>query len=185
MNPFPFPDKENSMQILLDDPVIAKIDPDEIEGIFEDAWTMGRNAAEEFLREYPEAPEHMEDFLREQGFQVQTADVDYVLGNRRYFCEYYSAQNIVKIYRRSVELWCKENGFDYRRGLSLILCHEYYHYLEWHKLGMTSRRHLVHIWKLGPWKFGKTGVPALSEIAANAFAGTCYLRMAAGGEKEE
>lgn len=177
MNPFPFPNKENSMKILLEDPVITKIDAGQITDIFEDAWECGRAAAEGFLKEHPRAPGHMEDFLKEQGFQVQVYDTDYVLGNRRYFCEYYSAQNIVKIYRQSVQLWCRENGFDYLQGCSLLLCHEYYHHLEWHKLGMTSRRYLVPMLKLGPWHIGKTGVPALSEVGANAFAEACFYHM--------
>ena len=57
----------------------------------------------------------------------------------------------------------------------LILCHEYFHHLEWHEIGMTSRRHLVPMIKIGGISMGKTGVPSLSEIAANAFAQECFV----------
>ena len=57
---------------------------------------------------------------------------------------------------------------------NLILSHEFYHYLEATELGYTSRRYLVPMIILGKLRLGKTGVPALSEIAANAFANYCY-----------
>ena len=97
-----------------------------------------------------------------------------MLGDRRYFCEYFSEKKLIKIYRKSMELWCGENGYDYEDGCNLILCHEYFHHLEWHEIGMTSRRHQVPMIKIGRFHLGKTGIPAQSEIAANAFAQECF-----------
>lgn len=174
MMKYPFPNKENSMQDLINDYVYPKIESDKVDEIFEDAWDTGLRAATDFLQKHGDAPMRMQDFLKEQGFDVQVKDIDYVLGKRRYFCEYFSEQKLIKIYRKSMELWCQENGYTYEDGCNLILCHEYFHHLEWHEIGMTSRRHLVPMIKIGPIRLGKTGVPSLSEIAANAFAQKCF-----------
>jgi hypothetical protein len=178
MNSFPFPNKENSMTCLERDYVFAKIDSKEIPAIFEDAWTIGTNAAEDFLKDYPSGQALcMKQILQQHGMIFQNMDYDYVLGTNRYFCEYISNRKTIKIYQPSVELWCKENGFTYEDGLNVILCHEYFHYLETSKLGITSRRHLVPIVKIGNFRLGTTGIPSLSEIAANAFAEKCYARI--------
>ena len=50
---------------------------------------------------------------------------------------------------------------------------------------MVSRRYQVPILKIGAWELGKTGIPALSEIGANAFAKTCWDYMESKKEKEE
>lgn len=171
---YPFPSKENSMQDLVNDYVYSKIEPGKVEEIFEDAWSVGLRTVESFLQEHGDAPLRMQAFLREQGFTIQVKDIDYVLGDRRYFCEYFSEKKLIKIYRKSMELWCGENGYDYEDGCNLILCHEYFHHLEWHEIGMTSRRHQVPMIKIGRFHLGKTGIPALSEIAANAFAQECF-----------
>ena len=171
---YPFPSKENSMQDLVNDYVYSKIEPGKGEEIFEDAWSVGLRTAESFLQEHGDAPLRMQAFLKEQGFTIQVKDIDYVLGDRRYFCEYFSEKKLIKIYRKSMELWCGENGYDYEDGCNLILCHEYFHHLEWHEIGMTSRRHQVPMIKIGRFHLGKTGIPALSEIAANAFAQECF-----------
>ena len=84
-----------------------------------------------------------------------------------------------------MKLWCENNGFSYDEGLNIILCHEYFHYLEQNKIGMVSRRYQVPILKIGAWELGKTGIPALSEIGANAFAKTCWDYMESKKEKEE
>ena len=175
MKHFPFPNKENSMQELLQDYVFPKIESDRIEDIFEDAWAVGEAQAHKFLEEYQhEEKLNMLDIFQKNGITIRWKDMDYVVGKRRYFCEYLSGRNLLKIYTQSVALWCECNGFSYEEGLNVILCHEYFHYLEWHKIGMTSRRYQVPILKIGSLKLGQTGVPSLSEIAANAFASVCY-----------
>ncbi len=175
MKPFPFPNKENSMQELLQDYVFPKIDSDCAEKIFEDAWAVGEEQAHQFLQEnHIDGKLVMLDILQKCGIMVQWIDIDYVLGKRRYFCEYLSGRNLLKIYIRSVALWCESNGFSYEEGLNIILCHEYFHYLEWHRIGMVSRRYQVPIIKIGSVRLGHTGIPSLSEIGANAFASVCY-----------
>lgn len=45
---YPFPNKENSMQDLLRDYVYPKIEPEKVDEIFEDAWSVGQTAARNF-----------------------------------------------------------------------------------------------------------------------------------------
>ncbi len=78
----------------------------------------------------------------------------------------------MNLYLKSIELWAKENSLDLRSAENLILSHEFYHFLEWTKLGLTSRLYQVPMIQLGKLKFGHTGIRALSEIGAHAFAGT-------------
>lgn len=178
MKPFPFPDKENSMEELRQDYVFSKIEPDRVEEIFEDAWAIGEEEACRFLERYDFVSQDekldMRKVFRESGIVLQEEDIDYVLGKRRYFAEYLSGKNLMKIYTQSVALWCEANGFGYEEGLNVILCHEYFHYLEWNVIGMVSRRYQVPILKIGSLKIGRTGVPSLSGIGANAFANICY-----------
>lgn len=175
MNRFPFPDKENSMEDLKRDYVFGKIEPGQVEAVFEDAWSVGGAEAKRFIEEYGGCGYiDMLEVFREKGFTVITKDVDYIVGKIRYFCEYTSRKNKLKIYKKSVELWCEENQFSYEEGLNVILCHEYFHYLECHKIGVVSGRCQVPMLRLGRVCLGRTGVPSLSEIAANAFANTCF-----------
>ncbi len=57
---------------------------------------------------------------------------------------------------------------------NLILSHEYYHFLEWNKLGLTSRDYQVPMISIGPLRLGRTGIRALSEIGAHGFAHTYH-----------
>ena len=178
MNRFPFPDRENSMQELLSDYVFPKIEKNKIQEMFDTAWSIGEQAADVFIGQWgQEAPLSMREVLQRSGVKIIEKDIDYVVGKRRYFCEFFSGTNVLKIYEKSVDKWRLENGFcSYEEGLEVLLFHEYFHYLEWNSLGMTSRKFQVPILKIGKWKIGKTGIPSLSEIGANAFANKCFLQ---------
>jgi hypothetical protein len=52
--------------------------------------------------------------------------------------------------------------------------HEFFHVLETTRLGLTSKEYTVPLITIGPCKLGKTGIHALSEIAAHAFTNTYY-----------
>lgn len=175
---FPFPDQRASFLILQEDPCYGKIEPLQVKEVFEKAWKRGEWEAERFLAAYAgNALPSMEDILYTVGFSVEIHDCDYVMGNVRYFCEYLSEKNIVRVYRRSVELWAQTNDFTYEDAQNLILAHEYFHYLEWHEIGLLSRQCEVPMISLGKLKLGKTGVAALSEVGANAFANKCYMNL--------
>lgn len=178
---FPFPDQEASRHILTQDPCYHKISSGQKDAVFRDAWDYGIHTAESFWNSQEEISS-MRTLLTKQGFTVYEPDVDYVVGNTRYFCDYQSEKNIVNIYKKSIELWAENNGFSYDDSVELILAHEYFHYLEWHKIGLASKRCLVPMVQIGSWKLGKTGIAALSEIAANAFANRWYLLLIQSGK---
>lgn len=172
---FPFPGREESRNILLADPCYGKIPPDETDAVFDRAWETGEKEALRFWEQWREEPDFsMLRVLEQKHFRIQTEDVDYVMGNIRYFCEYISERNIIRVYRKSVQLWADKNVLPYDTALELILAHEYFHYLEWHEIGRTSKQCLVPMLRLGPLSLGKTGISALSEIGANAFANCCF-----------
>lgn len=177
---FPFPDRDASRHILERDPCYGKILSDDVDLVFQDAWQVGEVQADSFWNTFEmQISVSMRSFLEQEGLKIQVLDEDYISGNMRYFCEYISQKNIVKIYKKSVQLWAESNQINYEDGLNLILAHEYFHYLEWHKIGLTSKRYLVPMLKIGRVRIGKTGIAALSEIAANAFANRFYKRMTA------
>ena len=81
------------------------------------------------------------------GLKVCPKDTDYVVGRQRYFSDYLSGTN------------------------------EYYHFLECNEIGLTSRDYSVPMLRLGRLKIGSTGIRALSEIGAHAFARTYYEQL--------
>ena len=72
MKKFPFPDKENSMQELRGDYVFYKIEKEQIEIIFEDAWSVGVEQARRFLEKHRvEDSLKMWEILQKTFFQIQ------------------------------------------------------------------------------------------------------------------
>lgn len=171
---YPFPGKESSLLILQRDPCYGKIPPQDVPAAFERAWNTGLQEANRFFASVPHGEYFMTEALSELGISVKTFDKDYVVGNTRYFCEYLSEQNIVHVYKTAIAVWAETNGFSYRDSLNLILAHEFFHHLEWHVIGLVSKQVLVPMLQLGRFSFGKTGIAALSEVAANAFANEVY-----------
>ena len=173
---FPFPDKESSMDILRNDPCYGKIPQDQIEAVFEDAWSTGQEEAHKFVAEHClDSGFHMGRILEKLGFEIIRQDVDYVMGKIRYFCEYFPEKNQILVYTKGIRLWAESNAMEPEVSENIILAHEFFHYLEAKYLGWISKRCLVPMVKLGSFTLGKTGIAALSEVAANSFANEYYL----------
>jgi hypothetical protein len=186
MKEYPFPNQENSKKIFEEDIMFSKVPSDEVDEIFQDAWAIGEQEATSFLHNYTHGEKVcMMNVLQGKGVQLKTKNIDYQVGKYRYFCEFLSGRNRLTMYRKSIELWAKHHGLSYEEGCNVILCHEYFHYLEQHKVGMISRRYQVPMLQVGKFKFGKTGILALSEIAANAFANKCYPYLVKREENHE
>lgn len=173
---FPFPDKDACATIYKKDPCYPKIPECDRKTVFENAWETGIREAKCFLDEIGPEGLSMYSVLVRQGYSVRAEDTDYVMGMTRYFCELYPADNSVVIYRKSVQLWADEQGLSYGLAKNIILAHEYFHHLEVRKIGWVSRQYLVPMLKIGRLSIGKTGIAALSEVAANAFANEYYRR---------
>lgn len=174
-NMFPFPGKENSLEILKRDACYGKIPSEQVGDVFEDAWQTGVEEARKFISRFcRNAAFDMPRILEGLGFRIIRQDTDYVMGNIRYFCEYFPEKKQIRIYSRSIGLWAGANGLNQERAESIILAHEFFHYLESRELGWMSKRCLVPMLKIGRAEIGKTGIAALSEVAANAFANAYY-----------
>lgn len=178
---YPFPDRENSMCLLQADPCYGKIPVSQVERVFEEAWQTGVREAERFMKSYCTGNVFaMTEILKDMGFTLDIQDMDYVMGRYRYFCEYYPEKKMVSIYQKSIALWAEKNNMDYDTAQDIILAHEYFHYLETSQIGLVSRHCLVPMLQIGKLSLGKTGVAALSEVGANAFANTYYVASCRG-----
>lgn len=169
----PFPTRDLADKELTYDPCYAKIPEDDRPGIVESAWQKGVEAAKMVYVEQ----NGQSDFLRiaqASGLTCVFKDVDYVVGKQRYFSDYLSGKNEINLYEKSIALWAKQNQMTQAQAVNVILSHEFFHFLEWNRLGLTSRSYQVPMLILGPWRLGKTGIRALSEIGAHAFARTYY-----------
>lgn len=170
---FPFPNRELALQELNCDPCYAKIKEKDKSRIVEEAWETGRKAALSVWAEFGGERDFFQIAERSR-LTCRHIDTDYVVGARRYFSDYLSGQNQINFYTKSIALWAKENGFTQEQAEALILSHEYFHFLEWNRLGLTSRLYRVPMLQIGKLKIGSTGIRALSEIGAHAFARTYY-----------
>lgn len=174
MSSFPFPGKESAMSEFERDPCCGKIPRDEIPELIDAAWERGVGAAKEILAACAKCPPDFEAMLKGAGLTVDRVDADYVAGPNRYFSDYLPGRKLVNLYTGSVSLWAAENCLSVPQAENLILAHEFYHYLECNKIGLTSRLYLVPAFQIGRLKIGKTGIRALSEIGAHAFVSTCF-----------
>lgn len=166
---FPFPGRDLADMELTYDLCYDKIPEKDRPVIVENAWKKGVKAAEAvFMRENGQS--NFVKIIDDAGLKLVEKKVDYVVGNQRYFSDYISGKKIINLYTKSVQLWADENELTYAQAVNLILSHEYYHYLEMNEIGLTSKEYLVPMIRIGSLAFGKTGIRALSEIAAHAFA---------------
>lgn len=170
---FPFPGRELADQELTYDQCYGKIPEEDRATIVEKAWRKGAEAARAvFARESGNTDFYT--IARNSGLKLIEKDIDYVVGKQRYFSDYISGQSLINLYGKSIQKWADQNSLDYQEAINLILSHEYYHYLEMNEIGLTSRDYLVPMLIIGPLKLGKTGIRALSEIGAHAFARTYF-----------
>lgn len=162
------------MIILQNDACYGKIPPERVEDVFDDAWSLGEREAELFIREHCQEDFDMLRILRKLGFRIEEQNIDYIMGNIRYFCEYLPGKNQITVYSKGIKLWADTNEMEYGEARNIILAHEFFHYLEANRIGWVSKRCLVPMLKIGKFTLGKTGIAALSEVAANAFANEYY-----------
>lgn len=173
VNKFPLPVKSNAFQDLQLDPSFLRIPQDKYEDIVETAWSRGQIEGQKFIDRYGRNC-NFQEILHDSGILVKELDKDYTLGETRYFCEYISGKKEIHLYKKSIEIWAEKNLLPYDVSKNYILSHEYFHYLEWTVLGLTSKLYMVPMIEIGKLKIGKTGIRAMSEIAANAFVNTVF-----------
>lgn len=170
---FPFPGRELADQELTYDPCYHKIPEEDRADIIEKAWQKGCRAARMVFDRENGCADFL-DIARRSGLQVMEKPTDYVVGKQRYFSDYISGQKLITLYTLSIQKWAEQNALSYDQAVNLILSHEYYHFLEVNEIGLSSRDYLVPMITIGPLKLGKTGIRALSEVGAHAFARKYY-----------
>ena len=170
---FPFPTRELALKELSWDCFVARIPEEDKEHVIDLAWSKGERAAHMVFEE----SNGQSDFFKickDAGMTIIKKDIDCVYGNQRYFSDYVSGTKEITLYEQSCELWAKQNQIEPHEAQNLILMHEFFHVLETTQLGLTSKEYTVPLITIGPLKLGKTGIHALSEIAAHAFTNTYY-----------
>ena len=184
---FPFPTKELARKELLWDRFVARIPEEDRERIVDLAWSKGERAAHLVFEESNGQSDFFQ-ICKDAGLTIIKKDIDCVYGNQRYFSDYVSGTKEITLYEQSCALWAKQNQLEVHEAQNLILMHEFFHVLETTRLGLTSKEYLVPLFTIGPFKLGKTGIHALSEIAAHAFTNTYYDLLHnisnAGGDNE-
>ena len=170
---FPFPTRELALKELSWDRFVVRIPEEDKEHVIDLAWSKGERAAHMVFEE----SNGQSDFFKickDAGMTIIKKDIDCVYGNQRYFSDYVSGTKEITLYEQSCELWAKQNQIGLHEAQNLILMHEFFHVLETTRLGLTSKEYTVPLITIGPLKLGKTGIHALSEIAAHAFTNTYY-----------
>lgn len=170
---FPFPGRELADRELTYDPCYEKIPEADRAIIVEKAWQKGCQAAE-MVFDRENGNMDFIDIARKSGLSLIEKPIDYVVGKQRYFSDYISGQKVINLYSQSIQKWADQNELEYDQAVNLILSHEYYHYLEMNEIGLASRDYMVPMLVIGPLKLGKTGIRALSEVGAHAFARKYY-----------
>ncbi|MEY8357201.1 hypothetical protein AALB39_28195 [Lachnospiraceae bacterium 54-53] len=165
----PFPGRELANEELSRDSCCGKVPECDRPIITDKAWLKGTKAAELIFGRYRGETDFMR-IIEKSGLTCKKIDTDYVMGNQRYFSDYLTGQKLIHLYMKSISLWAEENEMELDEAVNLILSHEYYHFLEWSELGLTSKDYQVPMLKLGGLKIGRTGIRALSEIGAHGFA---------------
>ena len=170
---FPFPTQELARKELLWDRFVARIPEKDKERIVDLAWSKGERAAYMVFEESNGQSDFFQ-ICKDAGMTIIKKDIDCVYGNQRYFSDYVSGTKEITLYEKSCALWAKQNQLEVHDAQNLILMHEFFHVLETTRLGLTSKEYTVPLFTIGPFKLGKTGIHALSEIAAHAFTNTYY-----------
>ena len=168
---FPFPTQELARKELLWDRFVARIPEKDKERIVDLAWSKGERAAYMVFEESNGQSDFFQ-ICKDAGMTIIKKDIDCVYGNQRYFSDYVSGTKEITLYEKSCALWAKQNQLEVHDAQNLILMHEFFHVLETTRLGLTSKEYTVPLITIGPFKLGKTGIHALSEIAAHAFTNT-------------
>ena len=170
---FPFPTRELALKELSWDRYVMRIPEEDKEHIVDLAWSKGECAAHMVFEESNGQSDFFQ-ICKDVGMTIIKKDIDCVYGNQRYFSDYVSGTKEITLYEQSCALWAKQNQLEPHEAQNLILMHEFFHVLETTRLGLTSKEYTVPLFTIGPFKLGKTGIHALSEIAAHAFTNTYY-----------
>lgn len=170
MQEFPFPDRIGSREELKRDVLYRKIPESDRLRICDMAWERGAGEAARILEAHPD--QSIRQIAEAAGMQVVFAEEDKVNGNRRTFGEYSPNEQQMVLYLGAIRKWAECYELTEEEAAELVMAHEFYHYMEHTKIGLTSELYQVPTWKIGKWVLVKSGIRALSEIGAHGFSRT-------------
>lgn len=165
---FPFPSKEAAREELMRDVSISRVPKEDIDLILNVAWERGAETAKK-IKKTNEDYLRFDNIISKYNLKIIDKDIDYTVGKTRYFSEYYTKKKVIIMYLKSIEKWAIYNELSNDEAYNLILAHEFFHFLEYTRIGLTSRLYTRPLVQFGKFKVGKTGVKAMSEIGAHAF----------------
>ena len=64
-------------------------------------------------------------------------------------------KRLVVVNTPSLRMWADHHGVDLGTAVDMALCHEYFHHLEWTRLGLTSLALDVPLLRVGPIRVGR------------------------------
>lgn len=174
MSRYPFPDRVQAREELKKDVLYQRIPLQDREQICNQAWDKGVSIFDEMAKRYP--GKRIFEMAKLEGVKFIFSSKDMVNGSFRTFGEYYTEKNEMILYTGAIAKWAESNRLARKEAEELIMAHEFYHFLECSRIGMTSDMYQIPVLKIGKWSFGKSGVRALSEIAAHGFS-RAYFEM--------
>jgi len=161
--------------MLREDPLFGRLAQGSDEEAIGVALNAGQQAADRIIAQHGRSPDRIVSALH---VNVTWSDAFLQTGKAVLFSEYGDRPPSITLYRRSIHEandLIREHGLSDLLGMSDIapmhLTHEVYHHLEMKKLTEGTRGYRIETLGLGPIRL-RTGLPSLSEIAANRFAMT-------------
>lgn len=170
---FPYPSLEASLHLLRGDRLYGRIPPGEAESVAVQAWEWGESIA----RLEAEKNDHalpIEDLIAGYGVTIMHVNEDNVRAGIRQFGEFDRTARTITLFTVSLEAWARANNRDREEAAAIALAHELFHFLEEEKYGAARQRYSVPLLRIAGMAIGKTGIPALSEIAAYGFSLTYF-----------
>lgn len=165
MNSFHWPNLEHRYILYEADPFYSRIPKYLRADVFERAVVIGEEAAENYLSINQNILSH----YNENKISIIEIDSDYILAGVRYFSIYSSAKKEVTLFKRGLEKWSDANRISYPMTKELFLAHEFFHFLEYEKMGLTSKIIKIPSLSLFGFSLMRTGVKSLSEVGAESF----------------
>src|SRR3954451_3779584 len=161
--------------MMQDDAHAWRLDRDQQRAAVSDALADGAATARQFRNRF--ATSKPNEIANQLGLTIETTDSDPLVGSIWRFAEYRARPPGILLYRHGIALLedklcgaAAARLIGHAAPRDVFIAHELYHHAETTRPEPPiSRRHQAVLFRLGPWHW-RTGIAALSEIAAGSFA---------------
>ena len=154
---FPYPCRGACAPELAADPCAGRLAGARRAEAIDMAWERGAGAAR---RLFPGGARGT-DFARvcaDAGLTVVRGGAERAAG-RLFFAEYLPKKRLVVVNTPSLRMWADHHGVGLGTAVDMALCHEYFHHLEWTRLGLTSLALDIPLLRVGPIRVGRVRFP--------------------------